>query len=113
MQRLISDVPGEHIKRADVVIEAIVENLEAKQKLFADIEPQLKPGAVLATNTSSLRIEDIAGSLKDPGRLIGLHYFNPVEKMPLVEVVQGAQSRRMRSRRAQPSSIIPARCRSS
>ena len=93
MQRLIADVPGEHIKRADVVIEAIVENLEAKQKLFADIEPQLKPGAVLATNTSSLRIEDIAGALKDPGRLIGLHYFNPVEKMPLVEVVQGAQSR--------------------
>jgi len=93
MQRLISDVPGEHTKRADVVIEAIVENLDAKQKLFADIEPQLKPGAVLATNTSSLRIEDIAESLADPGRLIGLHFFNPVEKMPLVEVVQGEQSR--------------------
>ena len=93
MKRLISDVPGDHIKRADVVIEAIVENLDAKQKLFADIEPQLKPGAVLATNTSSLRIEDIAQTLQDPGRLIGLHYFNPVEKMPLVEVVQGEQSR--------------------
>ncbi|RIA47479.1 3-hydroxyacyl-CoA dehydrogenase NAD-binding domain-containing protein [Dichotomicrobium thermohalophilum] len=93
MSRLISDVPGEHIKRADVVIEAIVENLDAKQKLFADLEKQLKPGAVLATNTSSLRIEDIAQSLQDPGRLIGLHFFNPVEKMPLVEVVQGEQSR--------------------
>ncbi len=93
MSRLISDVPGEHIKRADVVIEAIVENLDAKQKLFAEIEPQLKPGAVLATNTSSLRIEDIAQSLQDPGRLIGLHFFNPVEKMPLVEVVRGEQSR--------------------
>jgi len=93
MQRLISDVPGEHVKRADVVIEAIVENIDAKQKLFADLETQLKPGAVLATNTSSLRIEDIAQSLKDPGRLIGLHFFNPVEKMPLVEIVQGEQSR--------------------
>jgi 3-hydroxyacyl-CoA dehydrogenase/enoyl-CoA hydratase/3-hydroxybutyryl-CoA epimerase len=93
MQRLISDVQGEHVKRADVVIEAIVENIDAKQKLFADLETQLKPGAVLATNTSSLRIEDIAQSLQDPGRLIGLHFFNPVEKMPLVEIVQGEQSR--------------------
>ncbi len=93
MSRLISDVPGEHIKRADVVIEAIIENLDAKQKLFADLEAQMKPGAVLATNTSSLRIEDIAQSLNDPGRLIGLHFFNPVEKMPLVEVVKGEQSR--------------------
>jgi 3-hydroxyacyl-CoA dehydrogenase/enoyl-CoA hydratase/3-hydroxybutyryl-CoA epimerase len=93
MQRLISDVPGEHIKRADVVIEAIVENLDAKQKLFADLEAQMKPGAVLATNTSSLRIEDIAQGLNDPGRLIGLHFFNPVAQMPLVEVVKGEQSR--------------------
>lgn len=93
MQRLISDVPGEHIKRADVVIEAIVENLDAKQKLFADLEAQMKPGAVMATNTSSLRIEDIAQSLRDPGRLIGLHFFNPVAQMPLVEVVKGEQSR--------------------
>jgi len=93
MKRLISDVPGEHVKRADVVIEAIVENLDAKQKLFADLEKQLKPGAVLATNTSSLQIESIAETLQDPGRLIGLHFFNPVEKMPLVEIVQGEQSR--------------------
>jgi 3-hydroxyacyl-CoA dehydrogenase / enoyl-CoA hydratase / 3-hydroxybutyryl-CoA epimerase len=93
MQRLISDVPGEHIKRADVVIEAIVENLDAKQKLFADLEAQMKPGAVMATNTSSLRIEDIAQSLNDTGRLIGLHFFNPVAQMPLVEVVKGEQSR--------------------
>jgi len=86
-------VPGEHIKRADVVIEAIVENLDAKKKLFADLEAQMKPGAVMATNTSSLRIEDIAQSLNDPGRLIGLHFFNPVAQMPLVEVVKGEQSR--------------------
>jgi len=93
MQRLIADVPGEHVKRADVVIEAIFENLDVKKKLFADLEKKLKPGAVLATNTSSLRIEDIAETLNDPGRLIGLHFFNPVAQMPLVEVVKGEQSR--------------------
>lgn len=93
MQRLIADVPGEHVKRADVVIEAIFENLDVKRKLFADLEKKLKPGAVLATNTSSLRIEDIAETLDDPGRLIGLHFFNPVAQMPLVEVVKGEQSR--------------------
>lgn len=93
MQRLISDVAGKHVHRADVVIEAIFENLEAKQKVFRDLEPKLKPGAVLATNTSSLRIEDIASALSDPGRLIGLHFFNPVAQMPLVEVVHGADTR--------------------
>jgi 3-hydroxyacyl-CoA dehydrogenase/enoyl-CoA hydratase/3-hydroxybutyryl-CoA epimerase len=93
MARLIADPAGAQAHRADVVIEAIFENLEAKQKLFAEVEPKLKPGAVLATNTSSLPIEQIAAVLKDPGRLIGLHFFNPVAQMPLVEVVRGPQSR--------------------
>ncbi|MFZ0570538.1 MAG: 3-hydroxyacyl-CoA dehydrogenase NAD-binding domain-containing protein [Rhodomicrobium sp.] len=93
MARLIADPSGAQAHRADVVIEAIFENLEAKQKLFAEIEPKLKPGAVLATNTSSLPIEQIASVLKDPGRLIGLHFFNPVPQMPLIEVVRGPQSR--------------------
>ncbi len=91
--RLYADVAGSHVNRADVVIEAIYENLEAKQKLLADLEPRLKPGAVMATNTSSLPIEQIASALKDPGRLIGLHFFNPVPSLPLVEVVRGPQSR--------------------
>ncbi len=91
--RLFADVDGVHVPRADVVIEAIFENLEAKQKLFQAIEPRLKPGAILATNTSSIRIETIAEALADPGRLIGLHFFNPVAQMPLVEVVRGQQSR--------------------
>ncbi|HEY8275617.1 MAG TPA: 3-hydroxyacyl-CoA dehydrogenase NAD-binding domain-containing protein, partial [Methyloceanibacter sp.] len=69
--RLIADPKGKEIKHADVVIEAIAEKLEIKQKLFADLETELKPGAVLATNTSSLKIEDIARSLQDPGRLVG------------------------------------------
>lgn len=91
--RLIADVEGEHVPRADVIIEAIFENLEAKQALFASIEPRMKPGAVLATNTSSLPIEQIASALRDPARLIGLHFFNPVPQLPLVEVVRGQQSR--------------------
>ncbi len=69
--RLIADVDGNGIARADVVIEAIVEKLEVKQSLFKSLEGKLKPGAVLATNTSSLQIEDIAAPLADPGRLIG------------------------------------------
>ncbi len=93
LARLIADPKGMQAHRADIVIEAIFENLEAKQKLFAEIEPKLKPGAVLATNTSSLPIEQIASALKDPGRLIGLHFFNPVPQLPLVEVVRGPQSR--------------------
>jgi 3-hydroxyacyl-CoA dehydrogenase/enoyl-CoA hydratase/3-hydroxybutyryl-CoA epimerase len=93
MARLIADKDGKHVSRADVVIEAIVENLEIKQKVFAGLEAKMKPGAILATNTSSLQIEDIAKPLKDPGRLIGLHFFNPVPQLPLVEVVMGANSR--------------------
>jgi 3-hydroxyacyl-CoA dehydrogenase/enoyl-CoA hydratase/3-hydroxybutyryl-CoA epimerase len=91
--RLIADPAGAHIHRADVVIEAIYENLDAKKKVFADIEAKAKPGAILATNTSSLPIEQIAEGLKEPSRLIGLHFFNPVAALPLVEVVRGAQSR--------------------
>ncbi|MBO0742361.1 MAG: enoyl-CoA hydratase/isomerase family protein, partial [Hyphomicrobiaceae bacterium] len=91
--RLIADPTGANISRADVVIEAIVERLEAKQNLFRSIEGKLKPGAVLATNTSSIMIEEIAAPLADPGRLIGLHFFNPVAQLPLVEVIRGGQTR--------------------
>ncbi|MCB1520311.1 MAG: enoyl-CoA hydratase/isomerase family protein [Hyphomicrobiaceae bacterium] len=91
--RLIADPEGRGLARADVVIEAIVERLDIKQKLFADIETKVKAGAVLASNTSSLQIEDIAKSMADPARLIGIHFFNPVAKMPLVEVVRGEGTR--------------------
>ena len=87
--RLRSDVAGTGIAGADVVIEAIYENLAAKRELFARIEPQLKPTALLATNTSSLTLESIATALAVPARLVGLHFFNPVAQMPLVEIVQG------------------------
>ncbi|MCP4932741.1 MAG: 3-hydroxyacyl-CoA dehydrogenase [bacterium] len=92
MARLIADPDGKHIPRADVIIEAIVEVLEVKQKVLSSIEKSMKPSAVLATNTSSLKIEDIAKGLKNPSELIGLHFFNPVAKMPLVEVIHGKDS---------------------
>ncbi|MFM9940360.1 MAG: 3-hydroxyacyl-CoA dehydrogenase NAD-binding domain-containing protein [Hyphomicrobiaceae bacterium] len=91
--RLVADPQGEHIPRADLVIEAIVEKVEVKQSLFKGLESKLKPGAIMATNTSSIMIEDIASALADPGRLIGIHFFNPVAVMPLVEVIRGAGSR--------------------
>ena len=92
--RLIADPEGKGIGRADVIIEAIVERLDIKQKLFSDIENKTKPGAVLATNTSSLKLEDISAPMRDPSRLIGLHFFSPVPQMPLVEVVRGANDAR-------------------
>jgi 3-hydroxyacyl-CoA dehydrogenase / enoyl-CoA hydratase / 3-hydroxybutyryl-CoA epimerase len=98
--RLIADPIGRHIKHADVVIEAIVEKLDVKQKLFRQLEKEVKPGAVLATNTSSLKLEDIAKPLADPGRLVGLHFFNPVAQLPLVEVVRGEQTRDEEVRKA-------------
>lgn len=93
MNRLIADVEGRHVPRADVVIEAVFEDLKVKQAVLTGLEARLKPGALLATNTSSLPLEDIAVPLKDPARLIGLHFFNPVPLMPLVEVVRGRDSR--------------------
>ena len=91
--RLIADPEGKHVKHADVIIEAVAEKLEVKQNLFADLEGKAKAGAVLATNTSSLKLEEIAAPLKDPGRLVGIHFFNPVAQLPLVEVVHGEGTR--------------------
>ena len=90
--RLIADVEGSGIARADVIIEAIYENLEAKQQLFQTLEQSAKPDAVLASNTSAIPLEEIASGMKQPQRLIGLHFFNPVAMMPLVEIVRGKQS---------------------
>ena len=90
--RLIPDVNGDGVPRADVVIEAIYEDADAKRSLYAALEPRMAEHAVLATNTSALPLEDLAKDLNDPKRLIGLHFFNPVVKMPLVEVVHGADT---------------------
>jgi len=90
--RLIPDVAGDGVAHADVIIEAIFENVEAKRTLFAALENHARPGAMLATNTSSIPLEDIASALHAPQRLIGLHFFNPVAKMMLVEIVVGTQT---------------------
>ena len=90
LDRLIPDPAGHGVAQADVIIEAIFENLDAKRALFAEIERRAKPDALLASNTSSLRIADIASALADPGRLVGIHFFNPVAVMPLVEVVRNS-----------------------
>jgi len=92
LSRLKMDVAGDGVAQADLVIEAIVENAAAKRALYAELEPKLKPGAVLATNTSSINIETLCESLKNPGRLVGIHFFNPVAQLQLVEVVQGAST---------------------
>ena len=84
---LIPDLHGHGIAKADVIIEAIFEDLEAKRTLFKDIEKRARVGAILATNTSSIVLSDIAKVMKQPDRLVGLHFFNPVIKMPLVEVI--------------------------
>jgi 3-hydroxyacyl-CoA dehydrogenase / enoyl-CoA hydratase / 3-hydroxybutyryl-CoA epimerase len=85
--RLRADVAGTGVATADVLIEAIFENPDAKRALYAQAEPKLQSTAVLATNTSSITLEVLAEKLQDPGRLIGLHFFNPVPQMPLVEVI--------------------------
>jgi 3-hydroxyacyl-CoA dehydrogenase/enoyl-CoA hydratase/3-hydroxybutyryl-CoA epimerase len=92
LARLQADIEGRGIERADVVIEAIYENADTKRELYARIEPRLKPGAVLATNTSSLVLEPLSAQLAAPGRLVGLHFFNPVAQMPLVEVIESAST---------------------
>jgi 3-hydroxyacyl-CoA dehydrogenase/enoyl-CoA hydratase/3-hydroxybutyryl-CoA epimerase len=92
LDRLVPDVSGQGARQADVIIEAIFENLDAKRQLFAKLEAIAKPGAILATNTSSLKLADIATALKDPSRLVGIHFFNPVPLLQLVEVVSSQQT---------------------
>jgi 3-hydroxyacyl-CoA dehydrogenase/enoyl-CoA hydratase/3-hydroxybutyryl-CoA epimerase len=89
MDRLLPDHKGLGVKRADIVIEAIFEDAEVKRSLYKDIEPRMKAGALLATNTSSIPLEELTPALAHPERLVGLHFFNPVAKMMLVEIVNG------------------------
>ncbi len=100
LDRLIPDVAGAGAARADVIIEAIFENLEAKRALFAELEAVAKPDAILASNTSSLKLADIATALADPSRLVGIHFFNPVPQMMLVEVVAGETTHPVLAQRA-------------
>jgi len=91
-QRLKADPEGDEAANADLVIEAVAEKLSVKQTVFANLEKVIKPDAILATNTSAIPLEDIATALDDPSRLIGLHFFNPVPVLPLVEVIWSLHS---------------------
>jgi 3-hydroxyacyl-CoA dehydrogenase / enoyl-CoA hydratase / 3-hydroxybutyryl-CoA epimerase len=92
VSRLQPDVEGKGVANADIAIEAIFENVDAKRELYGRLEPALKPNAVLATNTSSIMLEPLAEKLARPQDLVGLHFFNPVAQMPLVEIIQGANT---------------------
>ena len=92
MDRLVPDVKGDGVARADLVIEAIVENAEVKRKVFAEVEPRMKETAILASNTSSIPLQELAAGLARPERLVGIHFFNPVAQMMLVEIVRGPQT---------------------
>ena len=92
VQRLRVDLEAAEVGSADLVVEAIIEKAEVKRALFADLEPRLPSAALIATNTSSIQLETLAGALREPGRFVGLHFFNPVASLPLVEVIRGAQT---------------------
>ena len=92
MDRLVADPDGAGLAGADLIIEAVAERLDIKQAVFKSAEENAKAEAVLATNTSSIPLEDIAAVLTTPSRLIGLHFFNPVPVLPLVEVIASRQS---------------------
>jgi 3-hydroxyacyl-CoA dehydrogenase/enoyl-CoA hydratase/3-hydroxybutyryl-CoA epimerase len=87
LDRLMPDLDGEGVRNADLIIEAVPEKLELKQKVYAGLEPKMKPGAILATNTSSIPLQDLRTTLQKPERLVGLHFFNPVSRLQLVELV--------------------------
>jgi 3-hydroxyacyl-CoA dehydrogenase/enoyl-CoA hydratase/3-hydroxybutyryl-CoA epimerase len=92
LDRLTPDIHGLGVARADVIIEAIFEDVQAKQDLYRDIEPRMKADALLATNTSSIPLQVLSECLADPSRLVGIHFFNPVARMQLVEIVAAANT---------------------
>ncbi|HLM54286.1 MAG TPA: 3-hydroxyacyl-CoA dehydrogenase NAD-binding domain-containing protein, partial [Pseudoxanthomonas sp.] len=86
--RLRADLAGDGAAEADLVIEAIIESAEAKRELYQTLEPRMKADALLTTNTSSIPLTELRGQLQRPGQFAGLHYFNPVALMPLVEIIR-------------------------
>jgi 3-hydroxyacyl-CoA dehydrogenase/enoyl-CoA hydratase/3-hydroxybutyryl-CoA epimerase len=92
LDRLVPDLHGDGVRTADLVIEAVPESLELKRKVYAATEPKMRPDAILATNTSSIPLEELRTALARPDRLVGLHFFNPVSRMQLVEVVSHDQA---------------------
>lgn len=89
LSRVSGSTDIEIVKDADLIIEAATEDLEAKKQLFADLDALCKPGTIIATNTSSLSITEIASATNRPDKIIGMHFFNPVPMMKLVEIIKG------------------------
>lgn len=85
--RLKADLAGEGVAQADLVIEAIIENPDAKRALYQSLEPKMKADALLTTNTSSIPLDELRDHIQRPAQFAGLHYFNPVAQMPLVEII--------------------------
>lgn len=92
MDRLIPDPEAKGVTEADVIIEAVFESCEVKQSIFQHIEDNARPDALIATNTSSIPLDEINVVMRSPERLVGIHFFNPVAKMELVEIVSGAKT---------------------
>lgn len=92
MDNLIADPEGHGIARADVIIEAVFENLAVKQEIMKKVEKLAKKDAIIATNTSSIPLDEMSSVMANPNRLVGIHFFNPVAKMDLVEVVSSMQT---------------------
>ncbi|WP_041522293.1 3-hydroxyacyl-CoA dehydrogenase NAD-binding domain-containing protein [Gilvimarinus agarilyticus] len=88
LDRLIPDLTHDGARHADIVIEAVPEKIDIKRQVYNQVEPLLKPGAILATNTSSIPLDELQQELQDPSRLVGLHFFNPVSQMQLLEIVR-------------------------
>lgn len=90
LPRIIGTLDMRDAAKADVVIEAAVENLEVKRSIFSELDGIVSPGCLLATNTSSLSVTAVASAVRRPHRVVGLHFFNPVPRMALVEIIRGA-----------------------
>jgi 3-hydroxyacyl-CoA dehydrogenase len=91
-ERLITTVSLEELGRSDLIIEAVLENMKIKQGIWKQLEGICRPEVIFGTNTSALPITEMASVLKDPGRMIGLHFFNPAERMQLLEIICGKET---------------------
>ena len=102
---LNATVSDAEVASADIVIEAVVENADVKRPIYKRLEPKLRPDAILASNTSTIPITQLAADLAHPERFCGIHFFNPVRQMKLVEVIvaSGRVTRRLRPRSPTPS----------
>ncbi|MFM0340407.1 3-hydroxybutyryl-CoA dehydrogenase [Paraburkholderia fungorum] len=92
LERIVTSVDYAQLASVDVVIEAATENVELKGRILKQIEAAARPDAIIATNTSSISITALAAQLADPSRVVGMHFFNPVPMMPLVEIIRGLQT---------------------